>query len=448
RLPLGHPPRRPLEDLGGAPQRLLRLPAAQARLACGIHRRMRADLAPGRVHHRNREGDRASLDADPALRPRRRRQLPPRDPGRSRQPGRDGRGQSPKRAQREARAGHGRHLHRRARHRHGQAGLAAGRARRGRDRPDARHQEGFRPAQPDEPRKGGDPVMSADKRLKELGIQLAAPTPPVANYVNAVRTGNLLFLAGKGPSAVKGKLGAEFSVEQGYQHARSVGLGLLAVMKQLAAAKVLAAVSFLSCAQSGGPRSLEELKQETIRRAERNLGPLAGIKAEDAREAMAGLKSLEPDEWAAAWSRVGERHLQRGDYYQAWHSFNVARWPSERLSPGKQRAYARALEAFQQYARSLAPPIETLRIPFEGAEIVAYLRLPANARPAPLVFGINGLDSRKEEVIAQADAYLKSGVGVFAVDMPGTGQAPILVDVGAERMFSRALDYLQTRPEI
>ncbi|HXM84051.1 MAG TPA: RidA family protein [Burkholderiales bacterium] len=73
--------------------------------------------------------------------------------------------------------------------------------------------------------------MSAEKRLKELGILLAPPSPPVANYVNAVRTGNLLFLAGKGPGAVKGKLGAEFTVEQGYQHARSVGLALLAVMK-------------------------------------------------------------------------------------------------------------------------------------------------------------------------------------------------------------------------
>jgi len=73
--------------------------------------------------------------------------------------------------------------------------------------------------------------MSAEKRLKELGIQLAPPSPPVANYVNAVRSGNLLFLAGKGPGAVKGKLGAELTVEQGYQHARSVGLALLAVMK-------------------------------------------------------------------------------------------------------------------------------------------------------------------------------------------------------------------------
>ena len=73
--------------------------------------------------------------------------------------------------------------------------------------------------------------MSAEKRLKELGIELAPVTPPVANYVNAVRTGKLLFLAGKGPGPVKGKLGREFTVEQGYQHARAVGLALLSVMQ-------------------------------------------------------------------------------------------------------------------------------------------------------------------------------------------------------------------------
>ncbi len=73
--------------------------------------------------------------------------------------------------------------------------------------------------------------MSAEEKLKELGVTLAPVTPPVANYVNAVRTGNLLFLAGKGPGAVKGKLGREFTVEQGYQHARAVGLNLLAAMR-------------------------------------------------------------------------------------------------------------------------------------------------------------------------------------------------------------------------
>jgi enamine deaminase RidA (YjgF/YER057c/UK114 family) len=78
--------------------------------------------------------------------------------------------------------------------------------------------------------------MSAEKRLQRLGIQLPQITPPVANYVNAVRTGNLLFLAGKGPAAVdglrpQGKVGREFTPEQGYKFARSTGLALLAVMK-------------------------------------------------------------------------------------------------------------------------------------------------------------------------------------------------------------------------
>jgi len=92
--------------------------------------------------------------------------------------------------------------------------------------------------------------------------------------------------------------------------------------------------------------------------------------------------------------------------------------------------------------------METVRIPFEGQEIVGYLRLPKGARPAPLVLTISALDSRKEEAI-QADAgVLPNGIGLFAVDMPGTGEAPIKVDVGAERMFVTVLDYLATRPEV
>jgi enamine deaminase RidA (YjgF/YER057c/UK114 family) len=74
--------------------------------------------------------------------------------------------------------------------------------------------------------------VSAEKRLKELGITLLPVTPPIANYVNAVRTGNLLFLAGKGPAGgAVGVVGKDFTVEQAYQHARSTGLALIAVMK-------------------------------------------------------------------------------------------------------------------------------------------------------------------------------------------------------------------------
>jgi enamine deaminase RidA (YjgF/YER057c/UK114 family) len=79
--------------------------------------------------------------------------------------------------------------------------------------------------------------MSAEARLKELALELAPVSAPVANYVNAVRTGQLLFLSGKGPRSPKpgerpkGKLGREYTVAQGYQHARSVGLDILAVLR-------------------------------------------------------------------------------------------------------------------------------------------------------------------------------------------------------------------------
>lgn len=78
--------------------------------------------------------------------------------------------------------------------------------------------------------------MEVEKRLEAKGIVLPPVSAPVANYVNAVRTGNLLFLSGKGPSFADGtqgtgKVGRDLTVEQAYQHARQVGLNLIAVMK-------------------------------------------------------------------------------------------------------------------------------------------------------------------------------------------------------------------------
>lgn len=75
-----------------------------------------------------------------------------------------------------------------------------------------------------------------EARLRELGIMLPSPPQPVANYVNAVRVGNLLFLAGKGPSKpeggyVTGKVGVDLTIEQGYEAARLTGIAQLAVLK-------------------------------------------------------------------------------------------------------------------------------------------------------------------------------------------------------------------------
>jgi len=136
------------------------------------------------------------------------------------------------------------------------------------------------------------------------------------------------------------------------------------------------------------------------------------------------------------------------DYIRAWRLYSFGRWPIP-ASPGKQRAYAKAIEAFLAHARFWDPPLQVIHIPFEGSEIIGYMRLPKDAvRPVPLVIAINGLDSRKEDLSESFAAILPYGVGFFAVDGPGTGQAPIKVSENADRMLSRVIDYLQTRPEV
>ena len=75
-----------------------------------------------------------------------------------------------------------------------------------------------------------------EARLVELGITLPSASAPVANYVNAVRTGNLVFLAGKGPrkpdgTNVTGKVGTDLTIEEGYAAARLTGINQLAALK-------------------------------------------------------------------------------------------------------------------------------------------------------------------------------------------------------------------------
>ena len=214
-------------------------------------------------------------------------------------------------------------------------------------------------------------------------------------------------------------------------------------------------------AQQQRERTLEEIKTEAIKRAENGMYPLIGLDPADLREAFASIKTTDKDEWAAAFIAVADRYmaeaksLEKSDpakanagYIRAWRLYSFGRWPVP-ASPGKQRAYAKALEAFRAHARFWDPPLEIVRIPFESSEIIGYIRLPKNAQgPVPLVLAISGLDSRKEDLSENFSAILPYGVGFLAVDGPGTGQAPIKVSPTADRMFSRVLDYLQTRPEV
>lgn len=226
---------------------------------------------------------------------------------------------------------------------------------------------------------------------------------------------------------------------------------------------VVLLIAFAGMARAQGPheRTIDEIKAEAIHRAEVGLYPVIGLDPNDLREAFANIHSKDKDEWAAGFLKVADRYMDEGralqksdpkkadaDYVRAWKLYSFGRWPVP-SSPLKQQSYEKAIAAFLAHARSWDPPLEVVRIPYENGQIIAYLRLPKERKgPVPLVIAINGLDSRKEDLAESFGAVLPYGIGYLAVDGPGTGQSPIKVTESSDRMLSRVLDWVQTRPEI
>jgi esterase FrsA len=224
---------------------------------------------------------------------------------------------------------------------------------------------------------------------------------------------------------------------------------------------VLISAGALAQKEERRERTIDEIRVEAIHRAEVGQYPLIGLDPGDVKEAFEKIHTGDKDEWAAGFMHVADRYFNEAksleksdpakanaDYIRAWRLYSFGRWPIP-ASPGKQRSYERALEAFLDHAKFFDPPLEVVRIPFEGKEIIGYLRLPKDAKgPVPLVIAVNGLDSRKEDLTESFSAILPFGIGYLAVDGPGTGQNPIKVSETADRMLSRVIDYAQSRPEV
>jgi len=135
-------------------------------------------------------------------------------------------------------------------------------------------------------------------------------------------------------------------------------------------------------------RTIEEIKTETLARSQTGAYPLLGIEPIDARDALARIVSRDPDEWAAAWSAVADGYMAKAkasaeakeadaNFVRAWRLYYFGQWPAP-TSSGKQAAYQRAIDAYLQHARNFDSALEVVRIPYEGSEIIGYLRLPAN----------------------------------------------------------------------
>ena len=209
-------------------------------------------------------------------------------------------------------------------------------------------------------------------------------------------------------------------------------------------------------------RTLDEVKTEFMRRAGK-LNPFEDIKREDAEQVMAALKSLDKDHWAEEWSKIGLGYEAKGDaaakagasgkelaeiYMHAFDACRVGRYPSP-TSPGKLQAFQHSLRMFRKAAKYFDPPLEVIEVPFEGKKLVGYLQKPPGVAKPAVVMHWGGVDGWKEDRLKIAKTAMDSGLASLTVDMPGSGENPVLYgDPAAERTYFAWLDYLPTRSDV
>lgn len=125
----------------------------------------------------------------------------------------------------------------------------------------------------------------------------------------------------------------------------------------------LLALSIPSFSEQRSERTIDEIKAEAIHRAEVGQYPLIGLDPADVKEAFNSIHTRDKDEWAAAFMGVADRYMNEAkalektdpakanaDYIRAWRLYSFGRWPIP-ASPGKQRSYEKAIEAFLAHAR-------------------------------------------------------------------------------------------------
>ena len=139
--------------------------------------------------------------------------------------------------------------------------------------------------------------------------------------------------------------------------------------------KIIAAIFLLSSAQAQEVfprRTWEELKAETLSRAERSSYPVFHIDPADARVILDNIHSLSPEEWGSEWMKAGDVHFARAqsletsqptaardEYLYAWRLYGMGGWPVA-SSPSKAESRAKAWKAFEAYGELESPKIEAI----------------------------------------------------------------------------------------
>ena len=209
-------------------------------------------------------------------------------------------------------------------------------------------------------------------------------------------------------------------------------------------------------------RTLDEIKQEVLRRSGKGLQPFNHVLPQDVEKVVASLASLDKDHWAELWCKVGLEYEKKGDdlakagdtkgagaaYYLAYDYCRIGRYPCA-STPGKQQAYRHSLRAFRKAAKTFEVPLDVVELPFKGKTLVGYLQIPPGVKAPPIVCHWGGVDGWKEDR-QRPNAMLHSmGIATLVLDMPGTGENTVLyLDPDAERTYSAWLDYLAQRKDV
>ena len=198
--------------------------------------------------------------------------------------------------------------------------------------------------------------------------------------------------------------------------------------------------------------------------------PFEGLAYTDVAEAMArvlpAFDSGDREIFTREFARVAAPHAERArdakargdhatakrEYTVAYGLYRLARFPCIN-SPAKREAYAQAQDCIlEAYARDAAP-IRRIEMPFrgkpgEGSAVIGYLRRPPGIPKPPVLIAWAGIDSFKEDWILRTEPFLAAGMATLAVDMPGTGDAPLLYSEDAERMWGAALAWIDAQRDL
>jgi len=209
---------------------------------------------------------------------------------------------------------------------------------------------------------------------------------------------------------------------------------------------------------------MEEVKNILLDSAKHLLNPFRYSLFEEVAPVINGLRSVDREEWAAAFGALAMTHEERateaevsGDrasaakhYLMAYDSYRVARYPTLN-SPGKLAAYRKSQTCFLKAASYLDIPVERVEMPFhgrpgEGSVSVGLLRKPKGVAKPPVLVMWGGIDAYKEE--RRTDQYLKAGMATLCIDMPGVADAPIAGAEDAERLWDAVFDYIAERTDL